>query len=65
VQVLIALFVAFFFYRDGDRVRRLLLEASARLAGPDSGAPDLDRARRVAASSTACSARRSRRPWSR
>jgi predicted PurR-regulated permease PerM len=38
VQVLIALFVAFFFYRDGDRVRRLVVEASARLAGHHSGA---------------------------
>jgi predicted PurR-regulated permease PerM len=38
IQVLIALFVGFFFYRDGDRVRRLVLEASSRLAGQDSGA---------------------------
>ena len=37
IQVLIALFVAFFFYRDGERVRRLVLEGTARLAGPDSG----------------------------
>lgn len=37
VQILIALFVAFFFYRDGERVRGLLLEASARLAGPENG----------------------------
>ena len=34
VQILIALFVAFFFYRDGERVRRLVLEAIGRLAGP-------------------------------
>ncbi len=38
VQILIALFVAFFFYRDGERVRRLLLEGMERLAGPDHGA---------------------------
>jgi predicted PurR-regulated permease PerM len=37
IQILIALFVAFFFYRDGDRVRRLLAEGMARLAGPDQG----------------------------
>ena len=37
VQILIALFVAFFFYRDGDRVRRLLSEGMARLAGADHG----------------------------
>jgi len=33
----IALFVAFFFYRDGERVRQLLHDAVARLAGPDRG----------------------------
>src|SRR5688572_21854346 len=38
VQILIALFVAFFFYRDGERVRRLLDEGMARLAGADHGA---------------------------
>jgi predicted PurR-regulated permease PerM len=38
VQILIALFVAFFFYRDGERVRRLVLEAITRLAGADRGA---------------------------
>lgn len=38
IQILIALFVAFFFYRDGEHVRRLLREAMARLAGPDYGA---------------------------
>jgi predicted PurR-regulated permease PerM len=37
IQILIALFVAFFFYRDGDRVRTLLQEAMAKLAGPDYG----------------------------
>ena len=38
LQILIALFVAFFFYRDGDRIRTLLQEAMARLAGADYGA---------------------------
>jgi predicted PurR-regulated permease PerM len=33
IQILIALFVAFFFYRDGDRIRRLMSEALVRLAG--------------------------------
>ncbi|MGZ5113836.1 MAG: AI-2E family transporter [Usitatibacter sp.] len=37
IQVLIAIFVAFFFYRDGERVQRLLLEFMARLAGPEHG----------------------------
>jgi predicted PurR-regulated permease PerM len=37
VQVLIALFVAFFFYRDGERVRRLLIEGMVRLAGREHG----------------------------
>lgn len=37
VQILIAIFVAFFFYRDGERVRRLLLEGLDRLAGPEHG----------------------------
>jgi predicted PurR-regulated permease PerM len=37
VQILIALFVAFFFYRDGERVGRLLLEGMARLAGKEHG----------------------------
>jgi predicted PurR-regulated permease PerM len=37
IQILIAIFVAFFFYRDGERVRRLLLEFMARLAGPEHG----------------------------
>src|SRR5436190_4860144 len=37
-QILIALFVAFFLYRDGDRVRRLLDEGMTRLAGADHGA---------------------------
>ncbi len=37
VQILIAIFVAYFFYRDGDRVRLLLLEGLARLAGPRQG----------------------------
>lgn len=38
VQVLIAIFVAYFFYRDGERVRSLLLEGMVRLAGPSLGA---------------------------
>ena len=38
IQILLALFVAFFFYRDGERVRGLLREGMARLAGPDYGA---------------------------
>jgi predicted PurR-regulated permease PerM len=33
IQILIALFVAFFFYRDGERVRRILAEGMTRLAG--------------------------------
>jgi predicted PurR-regulated permease PerM len=37
VQILIAIFVAFFFYRDGERVQRLLAEGMARLAGPAHG----------------------------
>jgi predicted PurR-regulated permease PerM len=38
IQVLIAIFVAYFFYRDGARVRSLLLESMVRLAGPQHGA---------------------------
>jgi predicted PurR-regulated permease PerM len=38
IQVLIALFVAYFFYRDGDRVRRLVLEGTGRIAGQERGA---------------------------
>ncbi len=38
IQILIALFVAFFFYRDGERVRQLLSRAMTRLAGPERGA---------------------------
>ena len=37
IQVLIAIFVAFFFYRDGERVQRLLLVAMERLAGAEHG----------------------------
>ena len=37
LQILIALFVAFFFYRDGERVRLLILEGMDRLAGPGRG----------------------------
>ena len=38
VQILIAIFVAFFFYRDGDRIAHLLREAVKRLAGDEHGA---------------------------
>jgi predicted PurR-regulated permease PerM len=38
VQILIAIFVAYFFYRDGARARSLLLEGMVRLAGPELGA---------------------------
>jgi predicted PurR-regulated permease PerM len=38
VQLLIALFVAFFFYRDGERVRRLLMEGMVRIAGEHGNA---------------------------
>ena len=38
IQVLVALFVAFFLYRDGDEVKRLLGAALARLAGDEQGA---------------------------
>lgn len=37
IQIVIALFVAYFLYRDGDRVRRLLREGMVRLAGEDHG----------------------------
>jgi predicted PurR-regulated permease PerM len=37
VQILIAIFVAYFFYRDGERVQRLVARGMARLAGPDFG----------------------------
>ncbi len=37
IQVLIAIFVAFFFYRDGDRIARLVNEFLARLAGNQHG----------------------------
>jgi predicted PurR-regulated permease PerM len=37
IQILIALFVAFFFYRDGHRVKQLLAEGMVRLAGPEHG----------------------------
>jgi len=37
VQILIAIFVAYFFYRDGERVRLLLQEGMRRLAGPEHG----------------------------
>lgn len=37
LQILIALFVTFFFYRDGERVRVMIVEGMDRLAGPDRG----------------------------
>lgn len=37
VQVLIATFVAFFFYRDGERVQALLMGGMVRLAGHEHG----------------------------
>lgn len=37
LQILIAIFVAFFFYRDGERVQLLIVEGMHRLAGPDRG----------------------------
>ena len=37
VQILIAIFVAFFFYRDGERIAKLLREAMMRLAGRQHG----------------------------
>jgi predicted PurR-regulated permease PerM len=37
IQVLIAIFVAYFFYRDGERIGRLLMRGMARLAGPQHG----------------------------
>ena len=38
IQLLIAIFVAYFFYRDGERIRRLLIEGMVRIAGPEHGA---------------------------
>ena len=38
VQITLALFVGFFFYRDGDRVKTLLEQSMIRLAGPTQGA---------------------------
>jgi predicted PurR-regulated permease PerM len=37
VQVLLAIFVAYFFYRDGERVRGMLYEGMVRLAGKEQG----------------------------
>jgi predicted PurR-regulated permease PerM len=37
VQMLLAIFVAFFFYRDGERAQRLFSEAMTRLAGDEHG----------------------------
>ena len=38
IQLLVAIFVAYFFYRDGERIRRLLVEGMVRIAGPEHGA---------------------------
>jgi len=38
LQILLAIFVAFFFYRDGDEVARMIRTGMARLAGGESGA---------------------------
>ena len=40
IQILIATFVAFFFYRDGERIRHLLSTSVTRLAGEERG-PEL------------------------
>lgn len=37
VQVLLAIFVAYFFYRDGERVRGMLYEGMVRVAGKEHG----------------------------
>lgn len=37
LQIVLALFVAFFFYRDGDRVKAMLFQGMVRLAGPEHG----------------------------
>jgi predicted PurR-regulated permease PerM len=37
IQMLVAFFVVFFFYRDGERARRLLSEGVTRLAGEEKG----------------------------
>src|SRR5260221_4364263 len=37
IQILIAIFVAYFFYRDGDRIRRLLLDGMVRIDGAEHG----------------------------
>ena len=38
IQVLIAIFVAYFFYRDGERVREILVGSVRRIAGDEHGA---------------------------
>ena len=38
IQLLVAIFVAYFFYRDGERIRRLVVEGMVRIAGPEHGA---------------------------
>jgi predicted PurR-regulated permease PerM len=37
VQILLAIFVAYFFYRDGERVRGMLYEGMVRIAGKEQG----------------------------
>jgi predicted PurR-regulated permease PerM len=37
IQVLIAIFVAYFFYRDGERVRQVVVETVRRIAGDEHG----------------------------
>ena len=45
VQILVAIFVAFFFYRDGEDLVRLLRSGMTRLAGSERGLSVLDTAR--------------------
>lgn len=45
LQILVAIFVAFFFYRDGEDLARLLRSGMTRLAGSERGTSVLDTAR--------------------
>jgi predicted PurR-regulated permease PerM len=47
IQVLLAIFVAYFLYRDGDRLRLLLRGATARIAGPEQGERIVDIAQKA------------------
>ncbi len=47
VQILIAVFVAFFLYRDGERVRKLVFGGMSRLAGREQGALLVETAQRA------------------